>query len=144
MNLSGLFHLCSYAVIPGWLLLVFAPGWRWTHRTATFILTLPLTALYIGLFAASWNATLGFGSLDQVYALFQDPALVLVGWIHYLAFDLFIGSWEVRDARQIGIPHVLVIPCLLGTFLAGPIGLLAYLVLKVVLKRKVGAELNSN
>ena len=46
--------------------------------------------------------------------------------MHYLAFDLFIGSWEVRDARRHGVPHVLVIPCLLMTFLLGPIGLLAY------------------
>ena len=121
-------------------MLVVAPRWRWTHRVTTFILILPLAAIYLGLLAASWNPTLGFGSLDQVYALFQDPTLVLVGWVHYLAFDLFIGSWEVRDAQQIGIPHLLVLPCLLGTFLVGPIGLLAYLILKVVLKRKIGAE----
>jgi hypothetical protein len=140
MNLSRLFHLCSYAVVPGWLLLAFAPRWRWTHRIATFILVLPLAALYLGLFAASWNSTLSFSSLDQVYALFQDPTMVLIGWIHYLIFDLFIGSWEVRDAQQTGIPHLLVIPCLLGTFLVGPIGLLAYLVLKIVLKKKIGAE----
>src|SRR6476469_8134245 len=126
MILSRLFHICSTAVLPAWILLAVAPRWRWTHRISTFILTLPLAALYLGLFFAHWNSSLGLGSLDQVYALFQDPALVLAGWIHYLAFDLFIGSWEVRDAIRNRIPHWVVIPFLVLTFLFGPVGLLSY------------------
>ena len=59
--------------------------------------------------------------------LFGDEALLLAGWVHYLAFDLFVGSWEVRDAQRLGIPHLLVVPCLVLTFLFGPVGLLLYL-----------------
>jgi ABA DEFICIENT 4-like len=132
MILSSLFHICSAAVVPGWILLIVAPRWRWTHRITTFILTLPLAALYLGLFLAHWNSSLSFGSLDQVYAIFQDPGLLLAGWLHYLAF--------VRDARRIGIPHLLVVPCLIGTFLVGPIGLLLYLLLRFILQRRIGAE----
>lgn len=139
MVLSLLFHICSWAVVPGWVLLVFAPRWQWTHRIATFVITVPLAALYIGLFASNWNSQLSFGSLDQVYALFQNPAMLLAGWIHYLAFDLFIGSWQVRDASQTGIPHLLVVPCLVGTFLIGPVGLLAYLLLRVGFAKRMGA-----
>jgi hypothetical protein len=138
--LSRLFHICSTAVLPAWILLAVAPRWRWTHRIATFVLTLPLAAVYLGLFLAHWNSSLGFGSLDQVYAIFQDPALLLAGWVHYLAFDLFIGSWEVRDAQRIGIPHLLVIPCLVGTFLVGPVGLLLYLLLRFIMQKRIGAE----
>lgn len=54
------------------------------------------------------------------------------GWTHYLAFDLFIGGWEVRDARQRGIPHLLVVPVLVLTFLVGPAGLLLYLAIRLV------------
>lgn len=68
----------------------------------------------------------GFGSLADVATLFARPGLLLAGWVHYLAFDLFIGSWEGRDAARRGIPHVLVIPCLILTFMLGPIGLVAY------------------
>jgi hypothetical protein len=57
--------------------------------------------------------------------------LAMAGWLHYLAFDLFIGAWEVRDAQRHGIPHLLVIPCLLLTFLLGPIGLLCYMAARV-------------
>ena len=49
------------------------------------------------------------------------------GWAHYLAFDLFIGGWEVRDAQRHGIPHLLVVPALVLTFLFGPAGWLLYM-----------------
>jgi hypothetical protein len=58
--------------------------------------------------------------------LFSQPWLLLAGWIHYLAFDLFVGSWEVRDARDRGIPHLAVVPCLTLTFLFGTAGWLLY------------------
>ena len=45
----------------------------------------------------------GFSSLAAVSTLFADPWVLLAGWTHYLAFDLFIGGWEVRDARQRGV-----------------------------------------
>ena len=80
----------------------------------------------------------GFGSLAEVARLFANPALLLAGWLHYLAFDLFIGAWEVRDAQRHGFPHLLVIPCLLLTFLLGPIGLLCYMAVRVRLGRRGG------
>lgn len=72
----------------------------------------------------------GFGSLAAVSALFSVDGLLLAGWIHYLAFDLFVGTWEVEDAQRRGVPHLLVLPCLLLTFLAGPAGLAAYLLVR--------------
>jgi hypothetical protein len=59
--------------------------------------------------------------------LFSNPWLLLAGWIHYLAFDLLVGSWEARDAHDRGVRHLLVVPCLILTFLFGPIGWLIYL-----------------
>ena len=69
-------------------------------------------------------------SLEGVMRLFASPWLVLAGWLHYLAFDLFVGAWLTRDASRNGIRHVLVVPCLIATLLAGPIGLGSYLVLR--------------
>jgi hypothetical protein len=68
--------------------------------------------------------------------------VLLAGWIHYLAFDLFVGSWEVRDAQRVGIHHLFVVPCLVLTVLFGPIGLLLYLLLRAALRRRlaVGGE----
>ena len=65
--------------------------------------------------------------------LFRNEWLVLAGWIHYLAFDLFVGAWEVRDSQDRGISHFLVIPCLLLTFFLGPIGLLLYFTVRSII-----------
>ena len=67
---------------------------------------------------------------------------LLAGWVHYLVFDLFVGSWEVSDARRLGIPHLFVVPCLILTFLLGPCGLLLYLAVRSFAsgKRALGSE----
>ena len=62
--------------------------------------------------------------------LFTSPEIALAGWVHYLAFDLFVGAWEVRTARREAIPHLLVLPCLVLTFLFGPVGFLLFLGLR--------------
>jgi hypothetical protein len=72
--------------------------------------------------------------------LFQNRAMLLAGWVHYLAFDLFVGSWEVRDAQRIGIAHYLVVPCLVLTFLFGPAGWLLYLLIRNVALRTIGID----
>jgi hypothetical protein len=68
----------------------------------------------------------GFSTLAAVALLFTSPWVLLAGWIHYLAFDLLIGTWEARDARERGVRHLLLIPCLVLTFLFGPAGWLLY------------------
>lgn len=77
-----------------------------------------------------------FATLDGVAALFSQRGALLAGWVHYLAFDLFIGSWEVEDAGRRGLAHWLVLPCLFLTLMAGPVGLLLYLVLASALGRR--------
>jgi hypothetical protein len=139
MTPETLFSICSTLVLPGWLLLVVAPRWKRTARLVSAVLVPLLLALvYLYLVASHfWSSQGGFGSLAEVAQLFQNPYNLLAGWVHYLAFDLFVGSWEVRDAQREGINHLLVVPCLILTFLLGPVGLLLYFALRFALKRKV-------
>ncbi len=144
MSPEQLFSLCGALVLPGWLLLVFLPRWRWTARlVCPVVIPLLLAAVYLWLVATTLGRTPGgFGSLAEVSLLFQNPRALLAGWIHYLAFDLFIGAWEVRDAQRVGVRHLLVVPCLVLTFLLGPVGLLLYFALRAGLRRRlwVGGE----
>jgi len=136
---EAVFSMASTAVLPGWLLLAFLPRWRHTARLVCAVV-IPglLAALYAAIIAARWGgAEGGFSSLADVQKLFADPWLLLAGWIHYLVFDLFIGAWEVRDAGRLGIPHLLVVPCLVLTFLFGPVGLLLYGIVRAVRTRRV-------
>jgi hypothetical protein len=141
-NPETLFSIVNLSVLPGWLLLVFAPRWRYSAplMCATLIPGL-LAVVYLVLIGVSWGgAEGGFSSLAEVQQLFGYPYLLVVGWIHYLAFDLFIGAWEVRDSRRLGIPHPLVVPCLLLTFLFGPMGLLVYLIIRATRTRSLLIE----
>lgn len=129
--LDAVFSICSTLALIGWLLLVAAPRHRLAHLAASVILPAALSTVYLLLIALYFpGAAGGFGSLTDVALLFSNPALLLAGWVHYLAFDLFIGAWEVRDSARSRVPHLLVVPCLLLTFLLGPIGLLGYLTLR--------------
>jgi hypothetical protein len=81
-----------------------------------------------------------FGSLAGVQALFSQPWWVLVGWSHYLAFDLLVGAWEVNQAQALQLPRAVVLVCLLLTFMFGPVGWLAFLSLRAWAGRSAGAS----
>jgi hypothetical protein len=137
--LEKVFSLAGAVVLPVWLLLLFVPAWRWTQRLATFVVPLLIAAVYLWLLVSGPPPQgAGFNSLAAVSRLFQAPAALLAGWIHYLAFDLFTGAWEARDAVQRKISPWLVAPCLLLTFLFGPLGLALYLLLRLALRREAG------
>lgn len=140
MNLQRWFGIAGDVVLPCWLLLIFFPRWRWTRRLATFAVPLLLAALYVWLLVTAPPAPGGgFRTLAEVRALFSVDQALLAGWVHYLAFDLFTGAWEARDALRLKISPWLVAPCLVLTFLFGPVGLALYLLLRLAMRREVGA-----
>jgi hypothetical protein len=129
MSANQIFSIANAVALCCWLMLVILPRRRWVVDTiAGAAVPAALAVLYIALIAAVFpRAEGGFSSLPEVALLFSNPWLLLAGWIHYLAFDLLIGAWEVRDAHDRGVPHLLLVPCLVLTFLFGPAGWLLYL-----------------
>lgn len=134
------FKICNGAVLPFWLLLAVLPR----ARVTALLVHSPVIPVVLGSAYSLGLLTLGpspegggFSSLAGVMKLFTVPQAVLVGWIHYLVFDLFIGAWQVRDAARHRIPHLAVIPCLFMTLMAGPMGLLLYLALRAALRRRL-------
>jgi hypothetical protein len=131
MDLEQVFSLASTLAAVGWLFLILIPKRSLAVHVAGVFFPLVLALLYLYFIAMNIRgAEGGFGSLGDVATLFQKRELLLAGWIHYLCFDLFIGAWEVRDSQQHGIPHLVVIPCLIMTFMLGPIGLLFYFAIR--------------
>ena len=124
MTAETLFSLASAAVLPGWALLVLVPRWKWTARlVGPVLIPALLSLLYLDLLAARWAILAGgFGSLATVRRLFDDPAVLLAGWVHYLVFDLFVGSWEVRDAQPSGGRAIVPCPDKVARFRKGPNG----------------------
>ncbi len=135
------FSLASAAVLPGWLALVLAPLRRPLAVAAARWLAALLCGFYLTMLVTGLTGGHGpapgasFNSLAGVRLLLSTPEALLAGWVHYLAFDLFVGAWEAADAPQSNVPHWLLLPCLVLTFVAGPTGLLLYLVIRATRQR---------
>lgn len=129
---DDLFGICNMTAMAGWLALLASPFTpKLADRVSGLVIPALLAIAYSGLVLAFWSgAAGGFDSLSDVMLLFNKPEIALAGWIHYLAFDLFIGAWEVRTARAERMPFLIVLPCLALTFLFGPAGFLAFSTLR--------------
>lgn len=141
MTPERLFSILNLVAMGAWALLVLLPRVRWTSTLVPVVVPSLLAVVYIALIAASlpWGEG-GFSSLAAVRALFDNRWGLLAGWTHYLAFDLFIGGWEVRDAQRRGVPHLLIVPALVLTFLLGPAGWLFYLAIRSFAPGRVPAD----
>ena len=143
MPLEMLFKAATYAVLPFWLLLIAAPRWSWTqrlvHAPVVLLLLTPIYAFMLFGYAPP-PKEMNFLTLYGVMVGFSAPHVVVAGWIHYLIFDLFVGAWESRDAIRRGIPHILVVPCLVATLMAGPVGLLLYVLVRFFFRRVLEYE----
>jgi hypothetical protein len=124
-----IFSIANLIATGSWLLLVILPRQRWVTEIVTSVaVPLLFAVVYVGIVATTFGRTPGgFTTLAAVSTLFTNPWAMLAGWIHYLAFDLLIGTWEARDARDRGVPHLWLVPCLVLTFLFGPAGWLLYM-----------------
>ena len=139
MNLDLLFLVCTYAVVPAWWLLTFAPRWKWTDKIAQQ-LWIPglLACLFVFLLVIKSPRPQGANlmSLNGLMSTYTRPDAVLISWIHFLILDFFAGAWQVRDSKRLNIHPILVAPCLFLTFAAGPLGLLLYFILRIFKRRK--------
>jgi Domain of unknown function (DUF4281) len=131
MTAEQIFSVLNLIALASWVALVCLPRVRWTTTVLSIAVPSLLAVVYVVLIAIALpSSNGGFSSLAAVRALFDNRLALLAGWTHYLAFDLFIGGWELRDAQARGIPHLLVVPALILTFLFGPAGLLLYLAIR--------------
>lgn len=138
--LASIFSMINLIAIVSWALLIFLPKWRWTFALVVsggISAILGILYIYFLVTALSGGLEMDFSSLAAVKALFQDDTAVLIGWAHYLAFDLFVGSWIVSNAQREGINHWWTVPCLLLTFMAGPTGLVLYFILRGIVTKKM-------
>ncbi|UCE30191.1 MAG: DUF4281 domain-containing protein [Burkholderiales bacterium] len=124
----------------GWLglaVLPLVPRWRQSILVATGIAIPLVLAVVYTVLVALWMpfAEGGFGSIGEVRRLFADDALLVAGWLHYLAFDLFVGTWIVREAERLNVRHASLLPALALTFLFGPAGLLLFSAQRMPLRR---------
>ena len=135
---GALFTATNLLAMAGWLLLVAGPRKPAVHSLIMYLGVAVLCLTYAVMFALLLSGAVdpvrmggagqpGFGSIEGVRALFASDAGVVIGWTHYLAFDLFTGLWIAADADNKKFGRLFQLPFLIFTFLAGPVGLLGWL-----------------
>lgn len=132
--MNELFQLSNLIVMPWWILMIVAPRW---HRTSQIVgsslIFVPIALLYTVLVLPSFVALLPIlanPQLGDIQSLLGTPSGTTVAWIHFLAFDLFVGRWIYHDSQKISIARWIQSACLLATFMAGPFGWLCYIIIR--------------
>ncbi|GAB3502188.1 ABA4-like family protein [Emticicia fontis] len=137
MNPETVFSLVNALVMPQWLLMIFAPHWKWTQKLADSYLIPVLLAVIYAFYVMTSLGNLdfmSFSTLAGIKKLFSVEQSVLVGWIHYLCFDLVAGTWIYKDSLAKGINRIVVGICLFFCLMLGPIGFLLYWIIRKLTK----------
>jgi hypothetical protein len=128
MTADTVFGAASTAALVAWLALVFLPRWPLLTKGLLYGFIGALSLVYAAIVAVTFFAVEGggFGSITEVRTLFASDWMLTAGWIHYLAFDLFLGLWIAARADALGVHRIIQAPILALTFLFGPLGLLVW------------------
>ena len=137
MDSDSLFQFANNLAFISWIVLIIFQRQSWIKplMIGTSVALLAATYSYLLITTFDPAAFENFGSLAGIMELFQNKEAVLAGWIHYLAFDLMVGLYIVSNAEKHGINRWIIVPSLLFTFMMGPLGLLSYLILRIIVKR---------
>ena len=139
MTATDVFSLVNMLAMLMWIFMIIAPKWKVTRFLIDFkIVPIALAGTYaIYIFKAiQIGGMMDFGSLESVMALFTEENAVLSGWVHYLVFDLLIGMWMLDQNKKLNISQFILVPCLLFTFMMGPIGFLLFTIVKTVKQKQ--------
>ena len=138
MTPSQVFSLANIVAFIMWLLLIILPNWKATR----FLINYKVIPIFLSIIYAFYiiqslltGPAMDFGSLEAVIQLFTVENAVLAGWLHYLAFDLLVGMWILEQNKSLKIHQAIMVPCLVLTFMMGPIGFLFFFGIRAFKKR---------
>jgi hypothetical protein len=144
LTFENIYLISNWGIIPFWLLLIILPN----HQITNFFVqsvVIPLL-LAVGYAYLSYKIFLDgnilggfelYSGLNGLYSMFANEALLLIFWLHFLAISLFTGAWIVRDAKKFFMPKIIVIPSLILTYFAGPVGLVFYWFIRIFFAKKI-------
>ena len=144
-TIETLYMWINLGVLPFWFVLIVFPQ---SHLSRIFVTSifpyLILSGVYIFILYKSYligydfdgNFSLYLG-LSELSRLFEDHLYIMVFWTHFIAINLFIGGWIVKDSQKFSINKVLMAVPLIVTYLIGPIGLLLYWIIRIFYAKRI-------
>ena len=145
LTFQNIFLWTNFGIIPFWLLLIFMPNYKITQILInSIILPLILSSLYVYLV---YQATLLdesifdifklYLSLDNLYTVFATESFLLIFWLHFIALNLFLGSWISRDGIKYNMRRSLISVPLILVYFTGPLGLVLYWIIRVFYAKRL-------
>ena len=145
LTFENIYFWSNLGLIPFWLMLIIIPRSNVTQIFVnSIVLPLLLSSAYI--FILKQSIFLGdsflevftlYSSLDDLYTLFATESFLLIFWIHFLAINIFLGSWISRDGVKYNIPRWLVFLPLIMVYLTGPLGLALHWLIRIFYAKKL-------
>jgi len=142
---ENIYLWANFTILPFWLMLIIIPNSKFTQFFVnSIIVPLFLSATYIYIIYQSilidepiFDVFKLYLSLDNLYILFATESFLLVFWLHFLALNLFLGSWISRDGIKYNMPRSLVFLPLILVYLTGPLGLVLYWIIRVFYAKRI-------
>lgn len=137
---NQILRACNLGSLPAWICLTLFPRWRFT-KSITLAVAVAYSALYVMLIYVLFSQDIlsvtlaSFSTTEGVARMFSNATAVLAGWAHFIVFDLWTARYFVLDSGRNNIPHLAIVPCILGCMFFGPLGLLTYFCVKKVFNR---------
>ena len=144
-TIETLYMWINLGVLPFWMILIIFPQ---SHLSRIFVTSIfpffILSGVYIFILYKSYligydfdgNFSLYLG-LNELSRLFEDHLYIMIFWTHFIAINLFIGGWIVKDSQKFSVNKVLLAIPLILTYLIGPIGLLIYWIIRIFYAKRL-------
>lgn len=146
ITFENIYLWANFGLIPFWLMLIIIPRSKFTQFFVnSIILPLIIGCAYIYIIYQSFllddpllDVFKLYLSIENLYTVFATESFLLVFWLHFLALNLFLGSWISLDGVKYNIPQSIVTLPLILVYLVGPLGLVLYWVIRVFYAKKLG------
>ena len=145
LSYENIYFWSNFSILPFWILLIFAPNSTITQIFVnSIIIPLILASSYIYVVYQiilleepfSNIFELYFG-LDGLYTIFATESFLLIFWLHYLALNIFLGSWIACDAVKYNIRRSIVFFPLVLVYFMGPVGMVLYWIIRIFYSKKI-------
>ena len=146
LTFENIYMWANFGLIPFWLMLIIIPNSKFTQFFInSVILPLILSVTYVYIIYQTilldepvFDVFKLYLGLDNLYTLFATESFLLVFWLHFLALNLFLGSWISREAVKYNMSRSIVLLPLIFVYFTGPLGLVLYWVIRVFYAKKLG------
>ena len=146
LTFENIYLYINLGVLPFWLMLIIIPGSKITQFFVnSIIVPLILSVAYVFVFyqiilseESAIDIMSLYLSLDNLYTIFATQGFLLIFWLHFVALNLFLGSWASRDSVKYGISRNLTFIPLLLIYFTGPLGLVLYWFIRIFYAKKLG------